>query len=131
EAKQARGVQQDTELDVDALRELTDTFKAIYRDHTGEDFPPDSVEQLRLSIRAVFDSWVGDRAVAYRRMNRIPDDWGTAVNALQEVVCGNRGARSGAGVAFSRDEVTGGPTPSGDFLPNAQGEDVVSGVRTP
>ena len=130
EAKQARGVQQDTELDVDALRELTDTFKAIYRDHTGEDFPPDSVEQLRLSIRAVFDSWVGDRAVAYRRMNRIPDDWGTAVN-VQQMVFGNKGDTSGSGVAFSRDEVTGGPTPSGDFLPNAQGEDVVSGVRTP
>ncbi len=130
EAKQARGVQQDTELDVDALRELTDTFKAIYREHTDEDFPPDSVEQLRLSIRAVFDSWLGDRAVAYRRMNRIPDDWGTAVN-VQQMVFGNKGDTSGSGVAFSRDEVTGGPTPSGDFLPNAQGEDVVSGVRTP
>src|ERR1035441_1974366 len=130
EAKQARGVQQDTELDVDALRELTDTFKAIYREHTGEDFPPDSVEQLRLSIRAVFDSWVGDRAVAYRRMNRIPDDWGTAVN-VQQMVFGNKGDTSGSGVAFSRDEVTGAPEPSGDFLPNAQGEDVVSGVRTP
>src|ERR1039457_2553244 len=130
EAKQARGVQQDTELDVDALRELTDTFKAIYRDHTGEDFPPDSVEQLRLSIRAVFDSWVGARAVEYRRQNHIPDEWGTAVN-VQQMVFGNKGDTSGSGVAFSRDEVTGGPTPSGDFLPTAQGEDVVSGVRTP
>jgi pyruvate,orthophosphate dikinase len=130
EAKLARAVQQDTELDVDALRELTDTFKAIYREHTGEDFPQDPNEQLRLSIRAVFDSWLGDRAIAYRRMNRIPDDWGTAVN-VQQMVFGNKGDTSGSGVAFSRDEVTGAPEPSGDFLPNAQGEDVVSGVRTP
>ena len=87
-------------------------------------------EQLRLAIRAVFDSWVGERAVAYRRLNRIPDDWGTAVN-VQQMVFGNKGDTSGSGVAFSRDEVTGAPEPSGDFLPNAQGEDVVSGVRTP
>ena len=130
EAKKARGVKQDTELDVDALRELTETFKSIYKDDTGEDFPQDPTEQLRLSIRAVFDSWVGERAVAYRRMNRIPDDWGTAVN-VQQMVFGNKGDTSGSGVAFSRDEVTGAPEPSGDFLPNAQGEDVVSGVRTP
>ena len=129
-AKSARGVSQDTELDVDALRELTDRFKAIYREETGEDFPQDPAEQLRLSIRAVFDSWTGDRAVAYRRMNRIPDEWGTAVN-VQQMVFGNKGDTSGSGVAFSRDEVTGAPEPSGDFLPNAQGEDVVSGARTP
>jgi pyruvate, orthophosphate dikinase len=129
-AKTQRGVEDDTELDVDALRELTATFKEIYSDETGESFPQDPTEQLRLSIRAVFDSWVGDRAVAYRRMNRIPDDWGTAVN-VQQMVFGNRGDTSGSGVAFSRDEVTGAPEPSGDFLPNAQGEDVVSGVRTP
>jgi pyruvate,orthophosphate dikinase len=129
-AKAQRGVEDDTELDVDALRELTATFKEIYSDETGESFPQDPTEQLRLSIRAVFDSWVGDRAVAYRRMNRIPDDWGTAVN-VQQMVFGNRGDTSGSGVAFSRDEVTGAPEPSGDFLPNAQGEDVVSGVRTP
>jgi pyruvate,orthophosphate dikinase len=129
-AKSARGVSQDTELDVDALRELTETFKTIYREETGEDFPQDPQEQLRLAIRAVFDSWVGDRAVSYRRLNRIPDDWGTAVN-VQQMVFGNKGDTSGSGVAFSRDEVTGAPEPSGDFLPNAQGEDVVSGVRTP
>jgi pyruvate,orthophosphate dikinase len=129
-AKSQRAVEQDTELDVDALRELTATFKGIYREETGEDFPQDPQEQLRLSIRAVFDSWVGDRAVAYRRMNRIPDDWGTAVN-VQQMVFGNQGDTSGSGVAFSRDEVTGAPEPSGDFLPNAQGEDVVSGARTP
>jgi pyruvate, orthophosphate dikinase len=130
EAKSARGVTQDTELDVEALAELTATFKTIYRDHTGEDFPQDPAEQLRLAIRAVFDSWVGERAVSYRRLNRIPDDWGTAVN-VQQMVFGNKGDTSGSGVAFSRDEVTGAPAPSGDFLPNAQGEDVVSGVRTP
>ena len=81
-------------------------------------------------MRAVFDSWTGDRAVEYRRLNRIPDDWGTAVN-VQQMVFGNKGDTSGSGVAFSRDEVTGAPEPSGDFLPNAQGEDVVSGARTP
>jgi pyruvate,orthophosphate dikinase len=130
EAKSARGVKQDTDLDVDALKELTDTFKGIYREHTDEDFPQDPQDQLRLAIRAVFDSWVGDRAVEYRRQNHIPDDWGTAVN-VQQMVFGNKGDTSGSGVAFSRDEVTGAPEPSGDFLPNAQGEDVVSGVRTP
>jgi pyruvate,orthophosphate dikinase len=129
-AKVARGVTQDTELDVEALKELTNTFKAIYRDHTGEDFPQQPHGQLRLAIRAVFDSWMGDRAIAYRRFNKIPDDWGTAVN-VQQMVFGNKGETSGSGVAFSRDEVTGAPDPSGDFLPNAQGEDVVSGARTP
>jgi len=129
-AKSERSVSDDTELDVDALRELTATFKEIYADATGEPFPQDPTEQLRLSIRAVFDSWVGDRAVEYRRINRIPDTWGTAVN-VQQMVFGNKGDTSGSGVAFSRDEVTGAPEPSGDFLPNAQGEDVVSGVRTP
>ncbi len=78
----------------------------------------------------MFDSWLGDRAVAYRRLNQIPDEWGTAVN-VQRMVFGNKGPTSGSGVAFSRDEITGAPEPSGDFLPNAQGEDVVSGVRTP
>jgi pyruvate, orthophosphate dikinase len=130
DAKRARGVREDTELDVDALKELTETFRGIYRDQTGEEFPQDPSEQLRLAIRAVFDSWVGPRAVEYRRINRIPDDWGTAVN-VQQMVFGNKGDTSGSGVAFSRDEVTGAPEPSGDFLPNAQGEDVVSGVRTP
>ena len=122
--KDARGVREDTELDVDALRELTEAFKGFY------DFPPDPQAQLQGAIRAVFDSWMGKRAVEYRRINRIPDDWGTAVN-VQQMVFGNKGDTSGSGVAFSRDEVTGEPEPSGDFLPNAQGEDVVSGVRTP
>ena len=130
DAKRARGVREDTELDVDALRELTATFKGIYRDHAGEEFPQAPAQQLTLAISAVFDSWVGDRAVTYRRLNGIPDDWGTAVN-IQQMVFGNKGDTSGSGVAFSRDEITGAPEPSGDFLPNAQGEDVVSGVRTP
>jgi pyruvate, orthophosphate dikinase len=126
--KAERGVKLDTELDVAALRELTGRFKALFREVTGEDFPQDPQEQLRQSIRAVFDSWMGERAVHYRRIHRIPDDWGTAVN-VQQMVFGNKGETSGSGVAFSRDEVTGEPEPSGDFLQNAQGEDVVSGVR--
>src|SRR5581483_9931467 len=120
--KRERGVKLDTELDAQALRALTDAFRAFY------DFPTDPQEQLRHAIHAVFDSWMGDRAVSYRRINRIPDDWGTAVN-VQQMVFGNKGETSGSGVAFSRDEVTGAPEPSGDFLSNAQGEDVVSGVR--
>jgi pyruvate, orthophosphate dikinase len=120
--KRERGVARDAELDVDALRELTERFKTFY------DFPSDPQEQLRRAIRAVFDSWTGARAVHYRRINRIPDDWGTAVN-VQQMVFGNKGETSGSGVAFSRDELSGAPEPSGDFLPNAQGEDVVSGVR--
>jgi pyruvate, orthophosphate dikinase len=123
-AKSERGVKDDTELDVDALRELTQAFKGFY------DFPSDPQDQLHGAIRAVFDSWMGKRAVEYRRINHIPDDWGTAVN-VQQMVFGNKGDSSGSGVAFSRDEVTGEPEPSGDFLPNAQGEDVVSGVCTP
>src|SRR3954462_6425614 len=122
EVKSDRGVKDDTELDVDALKELTKRFQELY------EFPQDPQEQLRQAIRAVFDSWTGERAVSYRRLNRIPDDWGTAVN-VQQMVFGNKGDTSGSGVAFSRDEVTGAPEPSGDFLVNAQGEDVVSGVR--
>src|SRR5690242_3872370 len=128
--KKDRGVEDDTDLDADALRELVDTFKGLYRDQTDEDFPQDPQAQLEGAIRAVFDSWNGERAVSYRRLNRIPDEWGTAVN-VQQMVFGNKGDTSGSGVAFSRDEITGAPEPSGDFLPNAQGEDVVSGVRTP
>ena len=130
DAKAARGVTQDTELDAAALRELTGTFKQIYQAETGDEFPQEPGEQLSLAIDAVFGSWLGERAVAYRRMHQIPDDWGTAVN-VQQMVFGNKGETSGSGVAFSRNEITGGPEPSGDFLPDAQGEDVVSGVRTP
>src|SRR6201991_1679580 len=126
--KKDAGVTEDTELDVDHLRDLTERFKRLYHDKTGDEFPQDPKEQLRLAIRAVFDPWTGERAIAYRRINRIPDDWGTAVN-VQQMVFGNKGDTSGSGVAFSRDEVTGEPEPSGDFLANAQGEDVVSRVR--
>src|SRR2546423_164878 len=111
-------------LSADGLAALTRTFQGFY------EFPQGPGVQLDQAIGAVVDSWTGDRAVQYRRINRIPDDWGTAVN-VQQMVFGNRGDTSGSGVAFSRDEVTGAPEPSGDFLPNAQGEDVVSGVRTP
>jgi pyruvate,orthophosphate dikinase len=128
--KEGAGVSEDTDLSVDDLRALTDDFKALYRERTGEEFPQEAREQLRQAIRAVFDSWMGDRAVEYRRINRIPDEWGTAVN-VQQMVFGNTGDDSCSGVAFSRDEITGGSEPSGDFLVNAQGEDVVSGVRTP
>src|SRR3954447_13923359 len=122
--KAERGVRLDTELDTEALRELTRRFKTLYR------FPSEPRVQLREAVLAVFDSWTGDRAVAYRRINGIPEDWGTAVN-VQRMVYGNRGPTSASGVAFSRDEVTGAPHPSGVFLVDAQGEDVVSGVRTP
>jgi pyruvate,orthophosphate dikinase len=122
--KREHDVKLDTDLDADALRELTRRFRALY------DFPSDPREQLRRAILAVFDSWTGERAVAYRRIKGIPDNWGTAVN-VQQMVFGNTGDTSGSGVAFTRDEVTGAPEPSGDFIANAQGEDVVSGVRTP
>ncbi|MGZ4174122.1 MAG: pyruvate, phosphate dikinase, partial [Solirubrobacteraceae bacterium] len=124
DVKREEGVEKDTELSVEGLKELVSRFKDLY------DFPDDPQEQLAQAIRAVFGSWSGDRAVSYRRINRIPDEWGTAVN-VQQMVFGNKGESSATGVAFSRDEVTGAPEPSGDFLINAQGEDVVSGVRTP
>jgi pyruvate, orthophosphate dikinase len=130
ERKREAGVSEDVELSTDDLRALTGRFKELFREETGEGFPQEPSEQLRQAIRAVFDSWLGHRAVEYRRINRIPDDWGTAVN-VQQMVFGNKGDTSCSGVAFSRDEITGEPRPSGDFLPNAQGEDVVSGVRTP
>ena len=128
EAKSERGVELDTDLDADDLRRLTERFREIYRESTGEEFPDDPRAQLDAAIRAVFESWNGRRAVEYRRLNGIPERWGTAVN-VQQMVFGNRGADSGSGVAFTRDEITGAPEPSGDFLLNAQGEDVVSGVR--
>jgi len=126
--KQRHGVSLDTDLSVAALQELTAAFKSIFEEQTGERFPQDPADQLRQAILAVFGSWMGARAVEYRRINRIPDDWGTAVN-VQQMVYGNMGQRSGSGVAFSRNEITGAPAPSGDFLLDAQGEDVVSGTR--
>ena len=130
ERKRDAGVTEDVELRVEDLKALTERFKELFRDETREAFPQDPQEQLRQAITAVFDSWTGRRAVEYRRINHIPDDWGTAVN-VQQMVFGNKGDTSCSGVAFSRDEITGEPRPSGDFLPNAQGEDVVSGMRTP
>ncbi len=123
-AKREAGVETDAQLPVDSVRRLVEQFKGYY------EFPEDPQQQLAQAVRAVFDSWTGERAVSYRRINRIPDDWGTAVN-VQQMVFGNKGESSATGVAFSRDEVTGAPEPSGDFLVNAQGEDVVAGVRTP
>jgi pyruvate,orthophosphate dikinase len=130
EQKRKAAVELDTELTADDLASLVATFQALHRERTGEEFPQDPDVQLRVAIEAVFDSWMGPRAVEYRRLNGIPDDWGTAVN-VQQMVYGNRGPNSATGVAFSRDELTGAPTPSGDFLVNAQGEDIVSGTRTP
>jgi pyruvate,orthophosphate dikinase len=126
--KREHGVRLDTELRAADLRGLAEEFKRIFEQETGEKFPQEPREQLRQAIRAVFDSWNAPRAVEYRRLNRIPDEWGTAVN-VQQMVFGNKGETSASGVAFSRDETTGEPRPAGDFLQNAQGEDVVSGVR--
>jgi pyruvate,orthophosphate dikinase len=123
-AKRTYDVTLDSELPVQALRELVGAFKAM------QAFPDDPREQLLQAIDAVFDSWMGARAVEYRRIKHLPEEWGTAVN-VQQMVFGNQGPTSGSGVAFSRDEMTGAPEASGDFLPDAQGEDVVSGVRTP
>ncbi len=119
---------QDTDLDADDLSALIERFRAIYREHTGEEFPQDPKEQLRLAIAAVFRSWNGKRARDYRRQNKISDDLGTAVNVVA-MVFGNRGEDSGTGVAFTRDPSTGEKVAYGDYLPNAQGEDVVAGIR--
>ncbi|MFL5754750.1 MAG: PEP/pyruvate-binding domain-containing protein, partial [Chloroflexota bacterium] len=131
DAKKAeRGASQDTDLDAAALRELVDEFKGIVRRETGRDFPTDPYEQLDLAIKAVFRSWFGQRARDYRRFNKIPDDLGTAVNVVT-MVFGNMGDDSGTGVAFTRDPNTGENTLFGEYLTNAQGEDVVAGIRTP
>jgi pyruvate,orthophosphate dikinase len=118
----------DTDLAADDLQALVEDFKAIYREHVGEDFPTDPRRQLRLAVEAVFKSWNGKRARDYRRQNKIPDDLGTAVNVVA-MVFGNRGMDSGTGVAFTRDPATGEKVGYGDYLPNAQGEDVVAGIR--
>src|ERR671930_1529156 len=128
--KAARGVQQDVELDARDLEELVGTFKSIYREETGREFPQDAREQLSRAVSAVFESWDNPRAQVYRRANRIPDDLGTAVNVVQ-MVFGNKGAESGTGVAFTRDPSTGESGLYGEFLADAQGEDVVAGIRTP
>jgi len=129
EAKESKGPgAQDTDLDAEDLAAVIERFREIYREHTGEDFPQDPKEQLNLAIAAVFRSWNGKRARDYRRQNKISDDLGTAVN-VQAMVFGNRGDDSGTGVAFTRDPATGENVPYGDYLPNAQGEDVVAGIR--
>ena len=128
--KERRGVSQDVELEADDLRELAERLKSIYRESTGDDFPQDPRAQLERAVRAVFDSWDTPRAQVYRRVQGIPDDLGTAVNVVQ-MVFGNKGDGSGTGVCFTRDPSTGEPGIWGEFLTNAQGEDVVAGIRTP
>ena len=128
--KEDRGVQQDVELGAEDLEELARRFKQIYEDEIGQPFPQDAGEQLSRAVRAVFDSWDTPRAQVYRRANRIPDDLGTAVNVVQ-MVFGNKGPQSGTGVAFTRDPSTGEQGIYGEFLADAQGEDVVAGIRTP
>jgi pyruvate, orthophosphate dikinase len=128
--KQARGVQGDTDLTADDLKELVGTYRSIYREETGNDFAGDAREQLLRAVRAVFESWDTPRAQVYRRAHDIPDDLGTAVNVVQ-MVFGNKGDSSGTGVAFTRDPSTGESGLYGEFLANAQGEDVVAGIRTP
>jgi len=130
ELKAARGVAQDVDLTAEDLRELLAIFSTIHEEETGSGFPQDPREQLRRAYRAVFESWNSPRAHVYRRANDIPDDLGTAVNVVQ-MVFGNRGESSGTGVCFTRDPATGERRLYGEFLANAQGEDVVAGIRTP
>jgi pyruvate,orthophosphate dikinase len=127
-AKQAKGASSDLDLDADDLKALVGTFKAAVRDHTGRDFPQDPREQMDLAIEAVFGSWNSERAILYRRQERIATDLGTAVN-ICSMVFGNLGMDSGTGVAFTRDPSSGQPGVYGDYLQNAQGEDVVAGIR--
>jgi len=131
ELKEEKGIKFDTELTVDDLKELVKKFKSVYSEHmNGEEFPQDAREQLMGAVKAVFRSWDNPRAIVYRRMNDIPGDWGTAVN-VQAMVFGNMGDTSGTGVAFTRNPSTGEKGIYGEYLINAQGEDVVAGVRTP
>ena len=128
--KYQRGLKLDTDMDANDLEDLVKVFKGIYKNQTGEDFPQNSREQLLDSVKAVFKSWNNPRAITYRKLNDIPSTWGTAVN-VQEMVFGNMGDDCGTGVAFSRNPSTGENVVYGEFLMNAQGEDVVAGVRTP
>ncbi len=130
EVKEARGVTEDIELGVDDMKELVKRFKEYYKEQKGTDFPSDPKEQLIEAVKAVFRSWDNPRANVYRRMNDIPYSWGTAVN-VQPMVFGNLNERSGTGVAFTRDPATGEKALFGEYLINAQGEDVVAGIRTP
>ena len=128
--KLEKKVDLDTEFSVDDLKVMVTRFKKVVKDKTGKDFPTDAWEQLWGSVMAVFDSWMNDRAVYYRRLNKIPSDWGTAIN-VQAMVYGNMGDNSATGVAFTRDSATGENLFNGEYLINAQGEDVVAGTRTP
>ena len=128
--KEEKGVTQDVDLDADDMKKLVVLFKAFYKEHKGEEFPQDPKVQLMEAVKAVFRSWDNPRANVYRRMNEIPYDWGTAVN-VQQMVFGNSGNRSGTGVAFTRNPATGERALFGEYLINAQGEDVVAGIRTP
>ena len=130
EIKDSKGVNFDTELTADDLKEVIQKFKQVYKDKMGTDFPQEPKVQLMEAVKAVFRSWDNDRAIVYRRMNDIPGDWGTAVN-VQAMVFGNMGNTSGTGVAFTRNPSTGAKGIYGEYLINAQGEDVVAGIRTP
>ena len=130
EIKESKGAKYDTDLDADDLKEVIVKFKALYKEEKGEDFPQDPMTQLMEAVKAVFRSWDNPRAIVYRRMNDIPGDWGTAVN-VQAMVFGNMGNTSGTGVAFTRNPSTGANGIYGEYLINAQGEDVVAGIRTP
>ena len=130
EIKEQKGVTSDTELDADDMKKLSELYKELYLQEMGVPFPQDPRVQLMEAVKAVFRSWENERAVVYRRLNDIPSDWGTAVN-VQEMVYGNMGNDSGTGVAFTRDPSTGEKKLYGEFLMNAQGEDVVAGIRTP
>ena len=128
--KEKRGVKNDTDLTTDDLKELVHNFKAAVKKQTGEDFPANPWDQLWGAICAVFGSWMNERAILYRKLNNIPAEWGTAVS-VQAMVFGNMGDNSATGVAFSRDAATGENLFNGEYLINAQGEDVVAGIRTP
>ena len=128
--KEEKGVKLDTELTTDDLKELVKRFKAAVKEVTGQDFPTDPWEQLWGAVCAVFSSWMNERAILYRKLNNIPAEWGTAVN-VQSMVFGNMGETSATGVAFTRDAATGENIFNGEYLVNAQGEDVVAGIRTP
>lgn len=130
EVKENKGVEFDTDLDANDLKEVVKRYKELYRKEKNEDFPQEPKDQLMEAVKAVFRSWDNPRAIVYRRINDIPGDWGTAVN-VQEMVYGNMGNDSGTGVAFTRDPSTGEKKLYGEFLMNAQGEDVVAGIRTP
>ena len=130
EMKEAKGAKSDTDLTAEDLKEIVKKFKALYLSEQGEEFPQEPKMQLMEAVKAVFRSWDNPRAIVYRRMNDIPSDWGTAVN-VQAMVFGNMGDDSGTGVAFTRNPATGEKKLYGEFLMNAQGEDVVAGIRTP